>query len=73
MTRHVGCIQMVPAGFVAVQPEEMIDVQKADSALSPGTGLLACCATFVERYSASDVDLETRNSCGMSFGCIFLD
>jgi len=65
MTRHVAC--------AAVQPEEMIDAQKADSALSPGTGLLARCATFVERYSASNVDLETRNSCGTSFGCIFLD
>ena len=73
MTRHVGCIQMTRAGFAAVQPEEMIDAQKADSALSLGTGLLVHCATFVERYSASNVDLETRNSCGTSFGCIFLD
>lgn len=73
MTRHVGYMQMTPAGFAPVQPEEMIDAQKADSAQSPGTGLPACCATFVERYSASNVDLETRNSCGTSFGCIFPD
>ena len=67
-----GCIQMAPAEFAAVRPEEMIDAQKADSALSPGTRLLVRCATFVERCSALNVDLETRNSCGTSFGCISL-
>ena len=73
MMRRVGGIQMAPAEFAVVRPEEMIDVQTADSVLSPGTHLPVRCATFAERCFALNVDLETHNSCGTSFGCIFLD